>query len=201
MPSSSQTKKAPRPHSSSRKKVNRQAELHRVAKEALPSQRFAVHPTRKAVFPGQAVRLFGRSLEENYAGQQLKETNPSEYLRQLKKLQAKEKMNAAAAKAAADAAAKARLARIEEERARAAAAQAAFKKQWEAMMKEDTEQRQKRKEEDEAAEMSKLAALFSGSSPVVLYSGTSRVRGPGSRGSHGSNSKKAEALRKLWNEW
>ncbi len=190
MPSPKTPKKSPR--SQTRKHVNRQAELHRVAKELGPKHTFVVQPTRKLHFPGQHVRLYGKTLHNNFAGQQLKEANPSEYLRQMKKLGVKEKQNAERAIAAE----KARLASLHEEQMRRQAARLAFEKQIEAMRKAN-EQRRKRKEENEMGEMAKLAALFSGSTFVPSLKSPSR--GPGSRGA--SNSKQAEALRKLWNEW
>jgi hypothetical protein len=75
------------------RKINRTKEIQELAMASTGKQKFGVIRGTE-IFPGQRVHLYTRSNKNNYIGRQLAEVNPSEYLRQKKKLNVKYKIAA-----------------------------------------------------------------------------------------------------------
>lgn len=69
------------------KKVNRNKFLKNIQNAASNKAWFRIHGTRKQ-YPGQVIRLYSKTLENNYPGQMLKESDPGEYMKQKLKLRA-----------------------------------------------------------------------------------------------------------------
>lgn len=68
------------------KKTNRNKSLKNIQNAASDKAWFRIAGTRKQ-YPGQLVRLYSNTLENNFPGQVLKELSPSEYVKQMHKLQ------------------------------------------------------------------------------------------------------------------
>ena len=75
------------------RKINRTKEIEQLAVASTGKQKFGVIRGTE-IFPGQRVHLYTRNYKNNYIGRQLAEVNPSEYLRQKKKLNVKYKIAA-----------------------------------------------------------------------------------------------------------
>lgn len=74
-----------------RKIVNRNKEVKNIQNKATNKQWFRIPPSQKE-FPGQLIRLYASTLRNNFPGQQLKEANPKEYLKQKQMLNITQKM-------------------------------------------------------------------------------------------------------------
>lgn len=68
-------------------KKNRVKELRRVLSEGTKKQQFRLIRPSMSI-PDQKIQLYSKNLAENFQGQQLKEFEPAEYLKQKQKLQA-----------------------------------------------------------------------------------------------------------------
>lgn len=71
----------------------RSKSLKNIQNKATNKEYFRIVGTRK-VYPGQLVRLYANTLANNFPGQVLKEFEPAEYVKQMKKLKVKQALNA-----------------------------------------------------------------------------------------------------------